>query len=150
MTTPFISVEGLTRRFSEPSGGGELTVFEDLWFDVEERCREFGDEFDPARRCVAVRIAGARGMERLPVPDVGPGHVGGDHGSARRVLHHRVIDRFASHLGESLGIGMKTMAILASASDSLGHSLENRRAMFAQFGQEVTGAEREDAAILRI
>jgi nitrate/nitrite transport system ATP-binding protein len=36
MTTPFISVEGLTRRFPEPSGGGELTVFEDLWFGVEE------------------------------------------------------------------------------------------------------------------
>jgi nitrate/nitrite transport system ATP-binding protein len=32
----FISVEGLTRRFAEPSGGGELTVFEDLWFGVEE------------------------------------------------------------------------------------------------------------------
>jgi nitrate/nitrite transport system ATP-binding protein len=32
----FISVEGLTRRFEEPSGGGELTVFEDLWFGVEE------------------------------------------------------------------------------------------------------------------
>jgi nitrate/nitrite transport system ATP-binding protein len=34
--TPFISVEGLTRRFPEPSGGGELTVFEDLWFGVEQ------------------------------------------------------------------------------------------------------------------
>jgi nitrate/nitrite transport system ATP-binding protein len=36
MTTPFISVEGLTRRFAEPSGRGALTVFEDLWFAVEE------------------------------------------------------------------------------------------------------------------
>jgi len=36
MTKPFISVEGLTRRFPEPSGGGALTVFEDLWFGVEE------------------------------------------------------------------------------------------------------------------
>jgi nitrate/nitrite transport system ATP-binding protein len=36
MTTPFISVERLTRRFPEPSGRGELTVFEDLWFGVEE------------------------------------------------------------------------------------------------------------------
>src|SRR5262245_5597860 len=36
MTTPFISVEGLARRFPEPSGRGELTVFEDLWFSVEE------------------------------------------------------------------------------------------------------------------
>jgi nitrate/nitrite transport system ATP-binding protein len=34
--TAFISVEGLTRRFAEPSGGGELSVFEDLWFGVEE------------------------------------------------------------------------------------------------------------------
>jgi nitrate/nitrite transport system ATP-binding protein len=34
--TPFISVEGLTRRFPEPSGRGEMTVFEDLWFGVEE------------------------------------------------------------------------------------------------------------------
>jgi nitrate/nitrite transport system ATP-binding protein len=32
----FISVEGLTRRFPEPSGHGELTVFEDLWFGVAE------------------------------------------------------------------------------------------------------------------
>ena len=32
----FISVEGLTRRFPEPSGRSELTVFEDLWFGVEE------------------------------------------------------------------------------------------------------------------
>jgi nitrate/nitrite transport system ATP-binding protein len=36
MTTPFISVEGLTRRFPEPSSKGELTVFEDLWFGVSE------------------------------------------------------------------------------------------------------------------
>jgi nitrate/nitrite transport system ATP-binding protein len=36
MTKAFISVEGLTRRFAEPSGKGELTVFEDLWFGVEE------------------------------------------------------------------------------------------------------------------
>ena len=34
--TSFISVEGLTRRFPEPSGRGELTVFEDLWFGVEQ------------------------------------------------------------------------------------------------------------------
>ena len=32
----FISVEGLTRRFPEPSGRGGLTVFEDLWFGVEQ------------------------------------------------------------------------------------------------------------------
>ncbi len=36
MSKAFISVEGLTRRFPEPSGKGELTVFEDLWFGVEE------------------------------------------------------------------------------------------------------------------
>jgi nitrate/nitrite transport system ATP-binding protein len=36
MSTAFISVEGLTRRFPEPSGNGELTVFEDLWFGVSE------------------------------------------------------------------------------------------------------------------
>ncbi len=36
MTSPFISVEGLARRFPEPSGRGELTVFEDLSFGVEE------------------------------------------------------------------------------------------------------------------
>jgi nitrate/nitrite transport system ATP-binding protein len=36
MTAPFVSVEGLTRRFPEPSGAGDLTVFEDLWFGVEE------------------------------------------------------------------------------------------------------------------
>src|SRR5262245_47116147 len=34
--TAFISVQGLTRRFPEASGRGELTVFEDLWFGVEE------------------------------------------------------------------------------------------------------------------
>ena len=36
MSKPFISVEGLTRRFPDPSGKGALTVFEDLWFGVEE------------------------------------------------------------------------------------------------------------------
>jgi nitrate/nitrite transport system ATP-binding protein len=36
MTTAFISVEGLMRRFAEPSGRGELTVFDDLWFGVEQ------------------------------------------------------------------------------------------------------------------
>jgi nitrate/nitrite transport system ATP-binding protein len=36
LSTSFISVEGLSRRFPEPSGRGELTVFEDLWFGVEE------------------------------------------------------------------------------------------------------------------
>ncbi len=36
MSKPFISVEGLTRRFPDPTGKGTLTVFEDLWFGVEE------------------------------------------------------------------------------------------------------------------
>jgi nitrate/nitrite transport system ATP-binding protein len=33
---PFISVQGLARRFPEPTGKGELTVFDDVWFDVPE------------------------------------------------------------------------------------------------------------------
>ena len=33
---PFISVEGLAKRFPEPGGKGTLTVFEDVWFTVEE------------------------------------------------------------------------------------------------------------------
>jgi len=36
MSRAFISVEGLTRRFPGAAGGGELTVFEDLWFTVAE------------------------------------------------------------------------------------------------------------------
>ena len=36
MSTALISVEGLTRRFADTSGKGELTVFEDLWFTVGE------------------------------------------------------------------------------------------------------------------
>ena len=36
MSQAFISVEGLTRRFPEAAGGGQLTVFEDLWFTVAE------------------------------------------------------------------------------------------------------------------
>jgi nitrate/nitrite transport system ATP-binding protein len=36
MTGAFISVKGLTRRFPDVSGRGELTVFEDLWFNVAE------------------------------------------------------------------------------------------------------------------
>src|SRR5215204_3115746 len=36
MSQAFISAQGLTRRFPEPSGSGELTVFEDLWFNVAE------------------------------------------------------------------------------------------------------------------
>ncbi|MFM9941258.1 MAG: ABC transporter ATP-binding protein [Hyphomicrobiaceae bacterium] len=34
MTANFISVEGLAKRFPEPSGKGELTVFDDVWFTV--------------------------------------------------------------------------------------------------------------------
>jgi nitrate/nitrite transport system ATP-binding protein len=34
--TGFISVQGLARRFPEPSGKGQLTVFENVWFDVPE------------------------------------------------------------------------------------------------------------------
>ena len=34
MTANFISVEGLAKRFPEPSGKGELTVFENVWFTV--------------------------------------------------------------------------------------------------------------------
>jgi nitrate/nitrite transport system ATP-binding protein len=36
MSTAFISAQGLTRRFPDTSGRGELTVFEDLWFNVAE------------------------------------------------------------------------------------------------------------------
>ena len=33
---PFISVEGLARRFPDPVGSGTVTVFEDVWFGVDE------------------------------------------------------------------------------------------------------------------
>lgn len=36
MRKPLISVEGLAKRFPEPSGKGELTVFDDVWFTIEE------------------------------------------------------------------------------------------------------------------
>lgn len=36
MDKPFIRVEGLAKRFPEPSGKGELTVFDDVWFSIEE------------------------------------------------------------------------------------------------------------------
>ena len=36
MSATFISVEGLTRRFPDATGGGQLTVFEDLWFTVAD------------------------------------------------------------------------------------------------------------------
>jgi nitrate/nitrite transport system ATP-binding protein len=36
MRKPFISVEGLTKHFPDVSGSGDLTVFSDLWFGVEE------------------------------------------------------------------------------------------------------------------
>ena len=35
-STGFISAQGLTRRFPDTSGSGDLTVFEDLWFNVAE------------------------------------------------------------------------------------------------------------------
>ena len=36
MSGVFIDAQGLSRRFPEASGRGQLTVFEDLWFTVEE------------------------------------------------------------------------------------------------------------------
>ena len=33
---PCIKVQGLARRFPEPGGRGEVTVFEDVWFDVAD------------------------------------------------------------------------------------------------------------------
>src|SRR5215510_14319129 len=36
MSAGSISVQGLTRRFPDVSGRGELSVFEDLWFNVAE------------------------------------------------------------------------------------------------------------------
>ena len=36
MHRPFIQVEDLSRRFPNPSGKGELTVFDDVWFSIEE------------------------------------------------------------------------------------------------------------------
>src|SRR5215470_14876152 len=36
MTAGSISVQGLTRRFPAAVGTGQLTVFEDLWFNVAE------------------------------------------------------------------------------------------------------------------
>ena len=36
MSGALIDVQGLSRRFPEASGRGQLTVFEDLWFTVEE------------------------------------------------------------------------------------------------------------------
>jgi nitrate/nitrite transport system ATP-binding protein len=36
MTNSFISVQGLAKRFPDPSGRSETTVFRDVWFDVAE------------------------------------------------------------------------------------------------------------------
>jgi nitrate/nitrite transport system ATP-binding protein len=36
MSTSFISVQGLAKRFSNPDGKGETTVFDNVWFDVAE------------------------------------------------------------------------------------------------------------------
>ncbi|MBX9927193.1 MAG: ABC transporter ATP-binding protein [Hyphomicrobiaceae bacterium] len=36
MTTNFISVQGLSRRFPDPTGKGETVVFDNVWFDVAE------------------------------------------------------------------------------------------------------------------
>lgn len=36
MRKPLIRVEGLARRFPEPSGKSEITVFDDIWFNIEE------------------------------------------------------------------------------------------------------------------
>ena len=36
MSRAAISVQGIAKRFPEPSGKGTLTVFEDVWFDVAE------------------------------------------------------------------------------------------------------------------
>ncbi|MGD9869014.1 MAG: ABC transporter ATP-binding protein, partial [Hyphomicrobiales bacterium] len=36
MSKSFISVEGLSKTFPEPTGKGDFTVFEDVWFGIEE------------------------------------------------------------------------------------------------------------------
>lgn len=36
MSANHISVQGLAKRFPNPSGTGETTVFQDVWFDVAE------------------------------------------------------------------------------------------------------------------
>ena len=36
MNKTFISVQGLAKRFRDPAGKGETTVFENVWFDVAE------------------------------------------------------------------------------------------------------------------
>ncbi len=36
MSKAFISVQGLAKRFADPSGKGSTTVFENVWFDVAE------------------------------------------------------------------------------------------------------------------
>jgi len=36
VSRPFISVEALARRYPDARGAGTMTVFEDLWFEVEE------------------------------------------------------------------------------------------------------------------
>jgi nitrate/nitrite transport system ATP-binding protein len=36
VTTPFISVQGLAKTFPNPAGSGTTTVFENVWFNVEE------------------------------------------------------------------------------------------------------------------
>ena len=83
MTTPFNSVEGLTRRFAEPSGRGELTVFEDLWFGV--------DEGEPARTCdrridvvalAAEETAVGRNQVRLVIDDENPERADASHAEA--------------------------------------------------------------------
>jgi len=36
MSSKLISIEGLTKRYPNPGGGGTMTVFEDLWLGIDE------------------------------------------------------------------------------------------------------------------
>ena len=75
----------------------------------------------PARDALPCCVPRERGVQRLPVADVRPGHVGGNHRRARGVLHHRIVDRIrCSIAAKALGIGMEPAAVcscpLATAS----------------------------------
>ena len=64
----------------------------------------------PANR-VALAVPLPCGMQRLPIANIRPRHVGPHHRRPERVLHDRVIDRFRLDLGERSGVWMKAATV---------------------------------------
>ena len=107
-------------------------------------------EHGGALRGVALAVLFRQFPHRMPGADIGPAAGHRHHGGARRLLHHRIVDRDRLCRAEGLGVERDEAEIAPGPGDGVGHRLDAGGIELAVFVEQQRRAEHEVAAVPEI